>query len=305
VTAALQVVSIVGPTASGKTKLSLALADRFDAEIVNLDAYQIYRAMDIGTAKPTASELAQVAHHLTDVVDIDFNASVSDFQQWAHAAIADITSRGKLAICVGGSGLYVRAVLDELDIPATHPDVRQKYNDLLMEHGEDWLHRLLAEVDPVAASVILPGNSRRVVRALEVNELTGAPFQATIPDASPMFRDVRIALAANREEIAQRIATRTSVMFDAGWPEEVALLDRAGLQSTPTASKALGYREVSLFNAGELTRDDAQALIAQATLKFSKRQMQWFSRDLTNVWLEWNRPTLLADASSIIAAAQR
>ena len=299
----LQVVSIVGPTAAGKTSLSLGLAERFDAEIVNLDAYQIYRGMDIGTAKPSAEDQARVRHHVIDVVDIDFNASVSDFQVWAHAAIRNINARGKLAICVGGSGLYVRAVLDELEIPATDPEVRQKYHDLLDERGGVWLHALLAQRDPEAAALIVPGNSRRVVRALEVNEITGKPFPAAIPEPTSMFRNVRIALAANRSDIADRITTRTRLMWDHGWADEVLALTARGLMSTPTASKALGYKEVNQFNDGEISAEEAQALISSATVKFSKRQMQWFNRDATNVWLEWNRPSLTADAVSIVSAA--
>lgn len=299
----LEVVSIVGPTAAGKTALSLALAQRFDAEIVNLDAYQIYRGMDIGTAKPSREERSQIPHHLIDVVDIDFNTSVADFQQWAHEAIADINQRGRIAICVGGSGLYVRAVLDELDIPATHPDVRQKYNDLLELHGGEWLHALLAERDATAASMILPGNSRRVVRALEVIELTGQPFRAEMPEPARMFNDVRIGVAAGRVEIAERIRRRTALMWEQGWPAEVAKLDAAGLPDTPTASRALGYREVSLFNAGALSEIEAQTMIGDATVKFSKRQMQWFNRDKRVAWLAFDEPALLERATSIVGAA--
>lgn len=301
---ALEVLSIVGPTASGKTSLSLELARRFDAEIVNLDAYQIYRGMDIGTAKPTSEERGTVPHHLLDVVDIDFNASVADFQQWAHAAIRDINAKGKLAICVGGSGLYVRAVLDELDIPATDPAVRQKYNDLLEEHGSLWLHALLAERDETAARLILPGNTRRVVRALEVIELSGQPFQAAMPEPVARYRAVRLGLAADRAQIAKRIHERTVSMWEAGWPAEVARLDAQGLRATPTASRALGYFEVSQFNAGELSAEDAQQLIAQATVKFSKRQMQWFNRDHSVAWLEVGSRELVEKATSLVAAAQ-
>lgn len=299
----LQVVSVVGPTAAGKTALSLALAKRFDAEIVNLDAYQVYRGMDIGTAKPSQDELAEIPHHLIDVVDIDFNASVADFQKWAHEAITDINRRGRIAICVGGSGLYVRAVLDELDIPATRPEVRQKYNDLLELHGGEWLHALLAERDPTAAGLILPGNSRRVVRALEVIELTGEPFRAEMPEPASMFNDVRIGVAAGRADIAERIRRRTAVMWKQGWPAEVERLDAAGLPETPTASRALGYREVSLFNAGSLSATEAQTMIGDATIKFSKRQMQWFNRDSRVAWLAFDDAGLLDRATSIIAAA--
>lgn len=301
---ALQVVSIVGPTAAGKTALALELAKRFDAEIVSLDAYQIYRGMDIGTAKPSGEQLQSIRHHLIDIVEIDFAASLADFQRWARAAISDINVRDKLAICVGGSGLYVRAVLDELDIPATDPDVRKKYTDLLDEHGSVWLHDVLAQKDPTAATMILPGNTRRVVRALEVMELTGKPFNATLPDAMPAFQDLRIGIAADRAAISHRIRQRTEMMWSAGWPAEVAQLDARGLPQTPTASRALGYQDVSRFNAGELSAEEAKDVIAGATIKFSKRQMQWFSRDNRVSWLEWNRPDFIHAATQLIVAAQ-
>ena len=300
---ALDVVSIVGPTASGKTALALELASRFDAEIVSLDAYQIYRGMDIGTAKPTPDQLQSVRHHLVDIVDIDYAASIADFQQWAHTAVLDINARGKLAICVGGSGLYVRAVLDQLDIPQTDPEIRAKYNQLLEAHGADWLHELLAQRDPTAASLILPGNSRRLVRALEVIEITGKPYNAQMPDGAAMFNDVRIGIASDRETIAQRIRQRTEAMWSAGWPSEVEALVARGLRETPTASRALGYEDVHRYNAGDSDALQTTDLIAAATVKFSKRQMQWFSRDRRVAWLDGADRHLADSATSLVAAA--
>ncbi|MEY4347613.1 MAG: tRNA dimethylallyltransferase, partial [Actinomycetota bacterium] len=268
------VISIVGPTASGKTALSLSLAAELDAEIVNLDAYQIYRGMDIGTAKPTLAERGAIPHHLIDVVDIEHEANVAEFQQWARTAIADINQRNKIAICVGGSGLYVRAVFEDMDFPGTDPDIRTKYEDLLSEIGGEALYAKLQAIAPEVAQQILPGNSRRVVRALEVIELTGS-FNPTLPDAQPVIDALRIGLDVERPVIAERIDRRVAAMFEAGWREETQTLADRGLFETRTASRALGYREVAELIAGEKSFEQVHAEISAATYKFSKKQMQW------------------------------
>lgn len=295
-----QVLAIVGPTAAGKTALSLAVARATGGEIVNLDAFQVYRGMDIGTAKPSAAEISEVAHHLIDVVDISHAGSVVEFQSLAGAAIADINARGKLAICVGGSGMYVRAVLDELDVPATDPLVRAKYEHLLAEVGADALHARLAEVDPTAASLILPGNTRRVVRALEVIELTGAEFKAALPPPQSRYDDVRVGIRVPRAELSQRIRLRIEQMLDSGWQDEVRELAAAGLFETRTACKAIGYLQVSQLNRGEMTRPAAVKQIAAATLKFSKRQLQWFERDARVHWIDYDDPELVDKTLELI-----
>ena len=286
------VISIVGPTASGKTALSLALAQALDGEIVNLDAYQIYRGMNIGTAKPSAEELAQVKHHLIDIVDIEHDANVAQFQQWARDAIAEINSRGKIAICVGGSGLYVRAVFEEMDFPETDPDVRAKYEELLEEIGPAALHQELARRAPEVAAVIVPGNARRVVRALEVIELTGS-YNPQLPDSEPVIDALRIGLAVERPVISDRITRRTELMFEAGWEAETAALVEQGLLETRTARKALGYREVAEVLAGTKSLDAVKLEISQSTYRFSKRQMQWFNRDDLIHWIEFDDAQLV------------
>ncbi|MEY2635094.1 MAG: hypothetical protein RIS75_1034, partial [Actinomycetota bacterium] len=265
----VEVINIVGPTASGKTSLALELAKRLNAEIVNLDAYQIYRGLDIGTAKPSAEELASVKHHCIDIMDMTQTASVSDFQILARNAIRDINSRGKRAICVGGSGLYVKAVLDEMEFPGVDLQVRARYEALSDEIGGEALHKLLEQRDPLAAAAIEAGNIRRVVRALEVIETTGQPYVAVLPSPVHVFRDVRICLEVTREQLAPRIAQRVDAMWTQGWPEEVARLSAQGLFETPTASKALGYRTVDQFNKGEISELDAKMDVSFATLKFS------------------------------------
>jgi len=297
------VVSVVGQTASGKTALSLDVARKLNGEIVNLDAYQIYRGMDIGTAKASAAERAEVPHHLVDIVDIDHRASVSDFQEWARTAIREINGRGKPAICVGGAGLYVKAVLENMDFPATDESLRTKYETMLSEIGPWKLHALLAEKDPAAAAAIVPGNSRRVVRALEVMELTGQPFTATLPTAEHLFDDSRIGLSMPREELIARITARVDVMWSAGWVDEVRQLAERGLAQTPTASKALGYSQIIEMLAGELSEAACKEAILNATVRYSRRQMQWFRRDEAIRWFAWDREDLLEQVLASIATA--
>lgn len=297
------IISIVGQTASGKTALSISLAKKLGAEIVNLDAYQLYKKMDIGTAKPSLEEREGIKHHLIDVVDISHEGNVSEFQQWARTVILSLNERDIPVICVGGSGLYVKAVLDDLKFPGTDPVIREKYETLLETLGNEKLHEILAEKDPVAASHIIAGNSRRVVRALEVIELTGEPFMAQLPQQAPVINAIRIGLNLERELLLQRIARRTKNMFAQGWPTEVAELEVQGLFETATASRALGYKEVSQFNRGELTEVAAMDLIATATNKFSRRQMQWFGRDDLINWFEALDPQLESKVYDFISAA--
>lgn len=280
------IISIVGPTASGKTALSIALAKQLGAEIVNLDAYQIYKGMDIGTAKPTIAEREDIRHHLIDVVDINHEGNVSEFQNWARLAILSLNEQGIPVVCVGGSGLYVKAVFDDLKFPGTDSDVRAKYENYLTQNGEIELHNLLVQKDPIAAAHIIPANSRRVVRALEVIELTGEPFMAQLPQQKPVIDAIRIGLDLDREALLARIANRTHKMFLDGWAEEVKALEDNGLFETLTASRALGYREVSNFNRGEISMEEAAELVMHATNRFSKRQMQWFRRDDFVQWFD-------------------
>ncbi len=294
------IISIVGPTASGKTALSISLAKQLNAEIVNLDAYQIYKEMDIGTAKPSVEEREGIRHHLIDVVDIHHEGNVSEFQNWARLAILSLQEKEIPVVCVGGSGLYVKAVFDDLKFPGTDSVVRAKYEKFLAEKGEAALHSLLEQKDPIAAAHIIPGNSRRVVRALEVIELTGEPFVAQLPQQTPVINATRIGLDLEKSSLHARIAKRTHKMFADGWAKEVETLEAKGLFQTLTASRALGYKEVSAFNHGELSEIEAIEQIVNATNRFSKRQMQWFRRDEYIQWFDTLDENILDKVLEII-----
>ena len=292
-------VVLVGPTASGKTGLAVALARAYAttgraAEVVNADSMLLYRAMDIGTAKPDAAERAGVRHHLLDVLEVNQTASVAQFQSLARAAIADCRARGVIPIVVGGSALYVRAVVDAFDFPGTDPAVRARLDRELAEVGPAALHRRLAQSDPEAARRVLPGNSRRVVRALEVIELTGAPFRAELPDRRYALPDVvQIGLHVPRPVLDDRIRQRVEAMWTAGLVAEVAALLPAGLREGVTASRALGYRQVLSCLAGEVGEDEAREATVAATRKFARRQDAWFRKDPRICWLDFDRPDLV------------
>src|SRR5215469_17827070 len=241
------VIAVVGPTAAGKSALSLRLAQSLGGEVVNADSMQLYRGMDIGTAKLPVSQRAGVPHHLLDVWEVTEAANVSEYQRLARQAIADIHARGKIPVVVGGSGLYVRAVIDNLDFPGTEPQVRERLEGELAEVGAATLHARLARVDPAAAAAILPGNGRRVVRALEVLEFTGRPFSATLPAYQSVYDVIQLGVRVPREQLDERIAARVSAMWEAGLVTEVEGLVPAGLRRGRTASRALGYAQVLRF----------------------------------------------------------
>lgn len=284
--AAAQVVAVVGPTATGKSDLAVALAQRLDGEVVNADAMQLYRGMDIGTAKIRVSERRGVPHHLLDVLDVDQEASLAAYQRDALAAVEDILERGRTALLVGGSGLYVRAVLDELRIPPTDPAVRRALEEELAARGAPGLHRRLAERDPAAAAAILPSNGRRIVRALEVITLTGAPFAATLP--RPRYRrpTVQLGLRLPRPKLDERIARRVDAMWSAGLVAETADLVERGLRRGRTASRALGYAQVLALLDGRMDDAAARAATVTATRRFARRQESWFGRDARVTWLD-------------------
>ncbi|MBC9225399.1 tRNA (adenosine(37)-N6)-dimethylallyltransferase MiaA [Aeromicrobium sp. 636] len=295
------VVAIVGPTASGKTGLSVALAQELDGEVVNADSVQLYRGMDIGSAKATPAERGGVPHHLLDVLEVTDEANVSQFQQWARAAIDDIRDRGRLPILVGGSSLYVRAVLDPLDFPGTDPQVRERWAARLDEIGPEALHAELARRDPPAAAAILPTNGRRIVRALEVGELTGQPFMATMPPAVSIYPHVAmIGLDVPRDVLDARIDARVDQMWADGFVEEVRSLP--GLAGSPTASRALGYQQVLAFLAGEISEDEARAETKAGTRRFARRQDRMMRKDPRIHWLPFDAPDLLARAVSLVGS---
>lgn len=293
---------IVGPTAVGKSSLAVELARRAraegrPAEIVNADSMLVYRGMDIGTAKPTPLERAEVPHHLLDLLGVTETATVAEFQRLARDAIADCRRRGVLALVVGGSALYVRAIVDDFEFPGTDPDVREALERELAESGLVPLHERLRRLDPAAASVISAANGRRVVRALEVIALTGGPFRAGLPPRSYRLPEVaQLGLDLDRSALDVRIVERVQQMWAAGLVEEVRQLADAGLREGLTASRALGYRQVLRFLDGEISETEAQELTVAATRKFARRQDSWFRKDDRIHWLPAAAPALIDDA---------
>lgn len=288
-----RVVAVVGPTATGKSDLSLDLAQRLDGEIVNADASQFYRGMDIGTAKVAPHERRGIPHHQIDTLDVLEEATIARFQTEARADIADILSRGRTPVVVGGSGLYVRAALDVLDIPPTDAALRAHYETRLEREGSGALHRELAERDPRAARDILASNARRVVRALEVIELTGRPFSASAPTKTFCEPTVLLALHAEPAELLTRIERRVERMWSDGLLAEVRALDACGLRRGRTASRAIGYAQALAQLDGELTEAQAKERTVVATRQFARRQRAWFRPDPRPVSLPYDAPDLL------------
>lgn len=299
---AARVVSIVGPTASGKTGLGIAIARRLAergerAEIVNADAYQMYRGMDIGTAKPTAEEQAAVPHHLIDIIDPDDTMTVARFQQLARRAIAELQSRGIRPILVGGSGLYARAAIDDISFPGTDPKIRERLERREREEGAGVLFEELRAKDPQAAARMDPRNPRRTIRALEVIELTGRPYSATLPWYRYVVASVQIGLDLDRADLDRRIDIRTAQMREAGFLDEARRLrPHMGL----TASRALGYQQMFDLLDGLWDERDAWADVAQKTKRLARKQMGWFGRDPRIHWLQALNPALVDNAMAII-----
>lgn len=287
------VVAVVGPTATGKTALAVALAQRLGGEVVNADSMQLYRGMDIGTAKPPVEERGGVPHHLLDLWHVREAASVADYRQRARAEIDRLRAAGTVPLLVGGSGLYVRAVVDELEFPGTDPGVRARWEAELADVGPVALHARLAEVDPVAAAAVLPSNGRRIVRALEVIELTGGPFAASLPEPRPHYPVVAVGLDRDPAELDERVALRVDRMWAAGFVEEVAALAADGLREGPTASRALGYAQVLAQFDGTLTAEEARERTVSTTRRFVRRQRSWFRRDAAPTWFDAARPDLV------------
>lgn len=300
------IVVLIGATASGKTSLAVGLAQRLTelgrpAEIVNSDSMLVYRGMNIGTAKPDEHERAGVPHHLIDILEIDQTASVAEFQLLAREAIADCRRRGVVPVLVGGSALYVRAIVDAFEFPGTDPRLRARLEAELERLGPQELHRRLTDLDPEAAAVILPGNGRRIVRALEVIELTGRPFSANLPQRTYALPGVvQIGLDLPREVLDERIAQRVQRMWAAGLVAEVRDLERRGLRDGLTASRALGYRQVLQFLDGEYDEQEAIRRTITQTRRFARKQDSWFRRDDRIRWLDAQADDLLDQALAII-----
>jgi tRNA dimethylallyltransferase len=304
-------VVLVGPTAVGKSALAVALAQRYrqagrPAEVVNADSMLVYRGMDIGTAKPTEAERDGVPHHLLDVLEVSQTATVAEFQEMARAAIADCRTRGVPPVVVGGSALYVRAVVDDFVFPGTDPQLRRRLEAELDVLGAEALHRRLVARDPAAAEVIGPGNGRRLVRALEVLELTGGPYAATLPEHRYLLPDVvQIGLAIERPVLDARIEARVAAMWQAGFVGEVRALANGSpsLREGLTASRALGYRQLLAYLDGALTEEQAREQTVAATRRFARRQGGWFRRDPRIHWLAWDRPDLVEAAYRLAGPA--
>jgi tRNA dimethylallyltransferase len=292
----MRLIAVVGPTATGKSDLAMALARAYDGEIINADAMQLYRGLDIGTAKATPAERAELPHHLLDVLDVTETASVAAFQRAARASVERVLAAGRTPVLVGGSGLYVQAVVDELEFPGTDPDLRAELAAELDRVGPAALHARLATVDPSAAAAVLPSNERRIVRALEVVALTGRPFAARLPEAAaPRYDAVLLGVDRPTAELDTRIARRVARMFAAGLVAETRAL-LPGLRDGRTASRALGYQQVlAALEHGDLEAAAADTVLA--TRRFVRRQRSWFRRDRRIVWLA-------ADASDVVDRAQ-
>jgi tRNA dimethylallyltransferase len=296
------VVAVVGPTATGKTALAVALAHRLGGEVVNADSMQLYRGMDIGTAKPDLAERNGVPHHLLDLWHVREAASVAEYRGLARAEIDRLRAAGTVPLLVGGSGLYVRAVLDELDFPGTDAALRARLEEELAAVGPAVLHTRLAALDPAAAEAVLPSNGRRIVRALEVIELTGGPFRAQLPDPRPHYPAVAVGLDREPAVLDERVAARVDRMWAAGFVDEVAALAADGLREGPTASRALGYAQVLAQFDGALTPDEARERTIGTTRRFVRRQRSWFRRDATISWLDAGRPDLVDAVTAVITA---
>ena len=295
------IIAIVGFTASGKTGLSLDLAQALGGEVINTDSMQVYRGMDIGTAKLPPAERRGIPHHLLDLLDVTEPLTVAEFQGWATESVSTLREAGSTPVLVGGSALYTRAITDGLAFQETDPEVRARWEAELALVGEQALHRHLSTVDPTAATTIPAENGRRVVRALEVIELTGQPYAASMPElayADPLT--VQIGLAIDRPTLDARIEQRVQQMFDAGFVAEVEALLARGLAQGRTASRAIGYREVAAYLAGELSLAQAQERTVIRTRQFARRQDAWFKRDHRIEWVPYDSGDLLSVATAII-----
>ncbi|MDV8008202.1 tRNA (adenosine(37)-N6)-dimethylallyltransferase MiaA [Rhodococcus sp. IEGM 1318] len=298
----LRPIAVVGPTASGKSDLALALAEEFGGEIINIDAMQLYRGMDIGTAKLTLAERRGIPHHLLDVLDVTETATVARYQTDAIAIAENLIAAGKVPVIVGGSMMYVQSLLDEWSFPATDPDVRAKWEAVLAEGGVDAVHAALVAADPVAAASILPTDGRRMVRALEVVELTGQPFAASAPQiGDPRWGTRILGVDRDTEELDARIRLRTELMFSGGLVDEVSALVEQGLREGVTAPRAIGYAQVLAYFDGDYDLAEALERTFIGTRRYVRRQRSWFRRDTRVQWLDGGDPELVNSAFAALA----
>ena len=283
----MSLIIVCGATATGKSELAVSLAKEINAEVVNADSMQVYKGMDIGTAKLTNEERGGIAHHLIDILDIKDEANVAWYQQIAREKIDQILNSGKSVVVVGGTGLYIKAILDDLNFPDTDPEVRQKITDQAEKLGNDVMHERLAKLDPAAALAIPKENIRRVIRALEVIELTGKPFTANLPrQESSKYPDAKqFGLVLDRGNLDEKIDKRVEDMWAKGFAREVSTLMTKGLEQSGTAKKALGYMQIMNYLNGESDEAFAKEETKRVTRAYARRQETWFSRDERIKWL--------------------
>jgi len=296
-------VAVVGPTATGKSDLGLDLAERLGGEIVNIDAMQQYRGMDIGTAKLPPDQRRGIPHHQLDVLDVTETATVANYQSSARADVEEIAARGAVPIIVGGSMMYVQSLLDDWSFPATDPTVRARWEAVLAERGVAGVHAELLKADPEAAATILPTDGRRMVRALEVVELTGRPFAASAPAiGEPRWGTVILGVDRDTAELDERIGLRTRLMFDGGLVEEVLGLIEVGLREGVTAPRAIGYAQVLAALDGDYDMDEARERTLIGTRRYVRRQRSWFRRDQRVHWLDGGDRDVISRAMTIVGS---
>lgn len=284
----MTLIVIGGATATGKSDLAVALAKKIGAEIVNADSMQLYKGMDIGTAKLTMDERQGIPHHMLDCVEVSQDVNVAWYQNEARAIIDLLLERSIPVVVVGGTGFYIKAILDDLNFPDTDPKVRDEITALAERIGNDALHERLVKLDPAAAAAIPKENVRRVIRALEVIEITGKPFTANLPreDSTRYPQALQFGLESNRDSLDQRVDARVDRMFDLGLVEEVDQLMQVGLLEGKTARAALGYAQVISYRHGEISLDEAIAQTKLETRQYIRRQETWFRRDTRITWLD-------------------
>lgn len=299
--------AVVGPTATGKTDLALDLADHMGGpphlEVVNADAMQLYRGMDIGTAKLLKRDRRGYVHHLMDVLEVSEDASVAAYQRDGRQVLQEIMGRSRTALVVGGSGLYLRALLDQMEFPPTDSEVRECLEEDLFRDGPTALHARLTDVDPLAAERIGPSNGRRLVRALEVVKLTGRPYSASLPRYEYLVPSVQIGLRLPLDLLDQRISSRAKSMFGAGLVEEVESLVRAGIREGKTARRATGYAQALAVLDGELSLEEAWKQTAVATRQLARRQIKWFRRDPRIHWVDASDPDRALESALRVVTA--
>lgn len=301
-----RVLVVCGATATGKSELGVQIARRVGGEVISADSMQLYRGMDVGTGKLPVEERHGVPHHLLDIWDVTETADVARYQAQARAAVAEIAGRGAVPIVVGGSGLYVDAIVLDLRFPGTDPAVRARWQAFADERGAEAAHAELARRDPDAAAAVLPANARRVVRALEVIELTGKPFAASLPREQSWLPHLRLGWSPEPADLDARIATRVAQMLADGWLDEVAALQSHGLRNGRTAARALGYQQLLAHLDGELSLEQARDDTVRATRQFARRQRKWFDRGAGMRWLGAVRPAeRLDEALALWSATDR